>query len=258
MNRGPAELIIAHRGESFVAPENTLAAINLAWKNGAVAVEIDVHLTQDRKIVVIHDKDTNRTGSQNKTIRKSRFEELRKIDVGGFKGLQWKNETIPLLSEVLQTVPDNGKLVIEIKCGKEIIPHLVTEIKRSKLDISRIDVISFNIKVLSEIKKRIPEYKMLWLLELDYKRPAWLVRMSTGRMLRKTVRHKLDGVDVWARKVLNEDFVARFKSHGLLVYAWTVNDAQTAGKLIEMGVDGITTNRPGWLRSELINRNKDL
>ncbi len=63
MNKNLDKLIIAHRGESFIAPENTLAAINLAWKNGAKAVEIDVQITSDNEIVVIHDKNTKRSAT---------------------------------------------------------------------------------------------------------------------------------------------------------------------------------------------------
>ena len=68
MNNKLDTLIVAHRGESFIAPENTLVAINLAWQNGAKAVEIDVQITRDKEIVVIHDKNTKRVGNLNKSI----------------------------------------------------------------------------------------------------------------------------------------------------------------------------------------------
>ena len=85
-------LIIAHRGESYDAPENTLASINLAWKRDADGVEIDVKLTKDEKIVLIHDKTTLRTGDKYKRIASNNYNELLKIDVGKFKGNKWKNE----------------------------------------------------------------------------------------------------------------------------------------------------------------------
>ncbi len=99
-------LIIAHRGESYDAPENTLASINLAWKRDADAVEIDVQLTKDEKIVVIHDKTTLRTGGKYKRIASNNYDELLKIDIGKFKSTKWKNERIPLLDDVRKALLD--------------------------------------------------------------------------------------------------------------------------------------------------------
>ena len=78
-------LIIAHRGESFDAPENTLAAVNLAWERGADAVEIDVQLSKDNKIVVIHDENTKRTGGRNKLVKNQTLKELKELDVGIYR-----------------------------------------------------------------------------------------------------------------------------------------------------------------------------
>jgi len=90
-------IIIAHRGESFEAPENTHASINLAWVRNADAVEIDVQLTNDEKIVIIHDKSTLRTGGKLKRVSSNTYDNLSMIDVGKFKGRKWKDERIPLL-----------------------------------------------------------------------------------------------------------------------------------------------------------------
>ena len=79
-------LFIAHRGESYDAPENTLAAINLAWERDADAVEVDVHLSRDGKIVVIHDNNTWKFNEKNKRVRDQTFEELQQIDIGKLKG----------------------------------------------------------------------------------------------------------------------------------------------------------------------------
>ena len=254
MNKIPDKLIIAHRGESHLAPGNTLAAINLAWEKGATAVEIDVQLTIDKQIVVIHDENTNRTGDQKKTIKKSRLSELKSVDVGLFKNEEWKGERIPTLAEVLNTVPPNGKIIIEIKCNNEIIPYLISEIKKSQLKIPQVEIISFNYTVISEIKTQIPEYKMLWLLDLDYYYPAWILRINKKGILEKIKKSNLNGINVWAGKVINKQFIEYFKRHGLLVYTWTVNDVEVAERLINHGVDAITTDRPNWLKTQLTNR----
>ena len=87
--------IIAHRGESYDAPENTLSAINLAWERNADAVEIDIRLSKDDKIVVIHDDDTVRFDGNPKKIRAQTLKELKKIDVGTYKGEAGAHATIP-------------------------------------------------------------------------------------------------------------------------------------------------------------------
>lgn len=116
--------IIAHRGASFDAPENTLAAIELAWHQQADAVEIDVRLTADAEIVVIHDETTARHGGRDTPVCEESLTELRQIDVGRWKGSQWAGERIPTLAEVLETVPDGKRLFVEIKCRAEIVAAL--------------------------------------------------------------------------------------------------------------------------------------
>lgn len=251
MNRNLHEVFIAHRGESFIAPENTLAAINLAWKSGAKAVEIDIQKTLDNEIVVIHDHTTKRVGNRNKRIHKSLLKDLKKVDVGLFKGKQWKGEQIPTLLEVLQTLPYDCKIIIEIKSGVEIIQPLSTILISSNIPESQIEIISFNRKVLIEMKKQFPHYKALWLLDLDYYFPAWMLLVNTKKTIRKVMSGKLDGVNVWAGKKINRSYVKQFKEHDLLVYTWTVNDVATAERLLEMEVDAITTDRSQWLKRQL-------
>src|SRR5665647_3725193 len=96
---------IAHRGESFAAPENTLAAIKLAWTNNADGVEIDVRLSKDKKIVVIHDMNTKRTSGLSRRVKSHSIDSLKKLDVGSWKGKKWLNERIPTLKEILENVP---------------------------------------------------------------------------------------------------------------------------------------------------------
>jgi glycerophosphoryl diester phosphodiesterase len=117
--------IVAHRGFSARAPENTLAAFELGWKNQTDACELDVYLTVDGKTVVIHDKDTKRTAGVNLDVAKSTQAELTAIDVGTWKGKEWAKEKIPTLEQALATMPKGKqRFFIEIKCGAEIVPEL--------------------------------------------------------------------------------------------------------------------------------------
>ncbi|HSG69711.1 MAG TPA: glycerophosphodiester phosphodiesterase family protein, partial [Planctomycetaceae bacterium] len=106
--------IIAHRGASYDAPENTLASVNLAWEQNADAVEIDIWLTSDNQIVLMHDKTPKRYGGPDTLVSEMTLEQLRALDVGAWKDPRWKGEKAPLLSEVLPLVPAGKRLFIEI------------------------------------------------------------------------------------------------------------------------------------------------
>ena len=111
--------IVAHRGASFDAPENTLSAFRLAWQQKADVVEGDFYLTKDKHIVCIHDKTTKRVAPKQATltIAKSTLAELSALDVGSWKHPRFANERIPVLEEVLATVPKGKRIFVEIKCG---------------------------------------------------------------------------------------------------------------------------------------------
>jgi glycerophosphoryl diester phosphodiesterase len=249
-------LIVAHRGESFDAPENTLSAINRAWHNGARAVEIDIRLTADNEIVVIHDKHTGRVGDKKLIVKRSKLHQLKRVDVGIKKSEVFQGESIPTLYEVIDTVPFDAKLLIEIKCGKEIVTPLVELLKNIKLKSKQIEIISFNLEVLISIKKNISEHKALWLLGLDYYLPHWLLKFNPQKVIKKIKENKLDGVDVWAGRVISKSFVKAFKEEGLHVYVWTVNDLNNAQKLLAYGVDAITTDRAEWLTKQLAGKER--
>ncbi len=142
---------MAHRGASYDAPENTMASVELAWQQNADAVEVDVHLTKDKNIVVIHDRKAKRTGGLNKKIEKLTLEELRTLDFGSWKGAEWSGERIPLLSEVIETVPEGKKLFVEVKCGPEIIEPLDILLDQNIIPFSNIFIMHFNLNTLLKI-----------------------------------------------------------------------------------------------------------
>ena len=142
-------LVVAHRGASKDAPENTLPAFELAWDRGADAIEGDFYLTADGCIVCIHDKDTERVAGIKQTIKESSFEDLRKLDVGLWKAEEFSETRIPSVDEVLDTVPDGGKIYIEIKCGVEIVPKILDAVKQSGLKVEQVVFICFEQDVVS-------------------------------------------------------------------------------------------------------------
>jgi len=115
--------IIAHRGASYIAPENTMASVMLGWEKDT-DVEVDVYLTKDDKIVVIHDENTKRTAVTDVNVAETTSDELRKLDVGSFKSEEYAGGKIPFLADIVETIPTGKKLYVEIKCGQEILPYL--------------------------------------------------------------------------------------------------------------------------------------
>ncbi len=246
-----SKTVIAHRGESFDAPENTLASINRAWENNVECVEIDIHFSKDNEIVVIHDYDTLRMSGTKKVIKRTPLQELKLLNMGSYKNFNLLNEHIPTLREVIETVPSEGKLIIEIKSEDRILEKLKFELDQSELKNSQIEIIAFDLHTIAQAKKIMPEYKMLWLLDLDYFWPHWLLRINKKRIIRIVKKHQLDGVNVWAGKILNRKFIERFQNAGLLVYTWTVNQPKTAERLLNAGINGITTDRAAWMTQQL-------
>ncbi len=244
-------LIIAHRGESFDAPENTLASINLAWERSAEAVEIDIRLSKDNQLVVIHDKTTRRIGNRNERVKNQTLEELRQLDFGSWKSDNYKNEKIPTLCEVFKSVPKEKKIIVEIKSSEKIIPYLIKDIKNSDLEKQQIEIISFKYEVIKKIKKELPQLKVLYLVDLDYTWMTKVFSLPVEKLIEKVNLANLDGVNVWAGKLLNEKFAYNVKRSNLLLYVWTVNDPIHAKQLIEWKIDGITTDRAQWLSNKL-------
>jgi glycerophosphoryl diester phosphodiesterase len=239
--------IIGHRGASYLAPENTIASFKLGWEKGA-DVELDVYLTKDNRIVVIHDETTKRTAGTDVNVAESTSEELRKLDVGSFKSEEYAGEQIPFLADVVKTIPPGRKLYVEIKCGKEILPYLRDLLARSG-KMSRIVIIGFDLDTVAMSKKMIdvPTY---WLRGTEKTKDTeqWIPH---DPQLVQTAKDKgLDGLDVHYAGVTKE-FVDAVKASGQKLYVWTVDDPEEAARLIKLGVDGITTNRPGWLREQL-------
>ncbi|MGD9489473.1 MAG: glycerophosphodiester phosphodiesterase [Calditrichaceae bacterium] len=244
-------MIIAHRGASYLAPENTMAAINLAWEGDADAIEVDVHLSKDNVIVVIHDENTLRTGGRDSLVADQTLKELKQLDFGVYKDKKWAGERIPTLDEVVRTVPKNKTVFIEIKCGKEIIPVLENEIYNSGLLAEQVVIIGFDRDVMRELKKALPEFIVLLLFEMEKESISGRWVPDIDEMLLQAKNAGMDGLDVLGCEYVDDDFARKVKSHDMKLYVWTVDHPQEARRLIDAGVDGITTNRPKWLKAKL-------
>lgn len=245
---GPLE-VIAHRGASHDAPENTVAAFQEAWRQNADAAELDVYLTKDGKLIVIHDANTKRTTGHDGKVADMTLADLRKLDAGRWKGERFAGQRLPTLEEMLATAPAGKKVYVEVKCGPEAVPELVRVLKASKLSAGQTPVISFNAAVIAAVKKARPEVPAYWLVGLGKRKDG---KVPTAKeLIAKAKEIRADGLDLSAAAALDAAFVKEVRAAGLKLYVWTVNDAKVARRMADLGVDGITTDRPGWLRKLL-------
>ncbi len=247
-SRSDAVEIIGHRGASHDAPENTLASFRLAWAQNADAAETDVYLSKDGEIVVIHDANTRRVGGRNRKVADQTLAELKQLDIGRWKGEQWAGERIPTLAELLAIIPEGKRLFIEIKCGPEIAPRLVQVVHAAHKRPEQMCLISFSYDVMQRVKKELPALKCYWIVQLKRSRETGRWSPPLEEIVRKTKEAGLDGIDFGDAPVIDRELIAKVKQSGLGVYIWAVDSTKEAGRLEQAGIDGITTNRPGFLK----------
>jgi glycerophosphoryl diester phosphodiesterase len=247
----PRVEIVAHRGASYDAPENTLASVKLGWEQQADGVEFDIWLSKDGQIVLSHDKDTERAAGVKKLVVEQTYDELRQLDVGKWKDPKYTGEKIPLLTDVLKTIPAGKRVFIEIKCGPEIVPELQRVLEQSGHPPAALAIIAFSEDVVAACKRALPAHQVYWLVSIkrDKKTGEWN-HTADGLISRAKELHA-DGLDLSACDFIDQAFAERVFAEKLGLYVWTVNDPTIARQMIAAGVQGITTDRPAWLREQL-------
>lgn len=245
--------IVAHRGASADAPENTLAAIRLAWAQGADAAEIDVLLTADGQLVAIHDETTLRTGGADWVVAKRSLAELKKLDVGSWKSPLFVDELIPTLAEVLDIIPSDKRLFIEVKCGAEAIPELRRVLESAPTSPEQTVLISLDFNTLVAIKRAIPDRVAFWVTEQFAREFNGVIRPypPTIELIAQAVAAGLDGLDINDLPERPNGDIALIRQAGLQTCVWTVNSLERANWLREEGMQSITTDVPGKLRAAL-------
>jgi len=214
-------ITVAHRGASADAPENTIAAFKSAWQQGADVIEGDFQLTSDGQIVCIHDADTLRVSGARLVVKESTLAELRQLDMGWHFQDQSFSEKIPTIEQVFATIPENKQILIEIKCGVEILPVLMQQILRSNLDLSQIGVIAFDQEVIKQCKLIEPRLIALWLNDFN--------EINDIDFIVSTL------LDIKADGLLSNDTAAdqlrnAVKKQGLIYNLWIASDSENPGK----------------------------
>jgi glycerophosphoryl diester phosphodiesterase len=221
-------MIVGHRGAAGHAPENTLLSFQAAIDLKCDKVEMDVHLTKDGEAVVIHDKDVNRTTNGKGLVKSKTLAEIRELDCA-------KGQKIPTLQEVVNICKGKIPLVVELKAKNT--PKIVNQILTGNQIIDSSLVISFDSKLIKEIKKINPEVKTGFLFDTRiYKLFPFLL----WRLVKKI---KADYVCP-EHSLISKNFVKKLHKLNFKIHTYTVNDAKIGEKFKKFGVDQIATDFP--------------
>ena len=230
-------IIIAHRGDKTHAPENTLAAFKLAAENGADAIEFDVKLTADERVIVLHDQTVNRTTTGTGKIFQLPFAVVRNLDAGGWFSEDYRGERIPTLDEVFETVGKRLYINIELTNyatpGDGLVPKVVDLVKKHGLQ-DRMLFSSFFARNLQITRSLLPEVPR-GLLCMRGLLGSW-GRTFTWRGDYFALHPYLTDVD--------PGLVNRVQAAGKRVHVWTVNSEEDLKRMIGLGVNAIITDDP--------------
>lgn len=236
MSNWPYPRIVAHRGGGKLAPENTLAAIDVGARFGHAMIEFDAKLSRDGQIFLLHDDTLERTSNGWGVAGRLTWDELLKVDAGGWYSGEFKGEKLPLLSEVAQRCRQHAMMAnIEIKptTGADAETGSVVALAARALwqGMTTPLLSSFSIEALEAAQQSAPELPRGLLL--DAWRDDWRALASRLGCVSLHLNHRL----------LDEARVAQIKSAGLRILVYTVNDPQRAALLLSWGVDCICTDR---------------
>lgn len=224
-------LISAHRGASGWAPENTLAAFKKAIEMKSDYSELDVHLSKDGQVVLMHDDSLRRTTGVRAAVWDYTLAELKTLDAGSWFSAEFKGEPIPTLTEVIHLVKGKMKLNIEIKISRSEpdIAQKVVDIVRAEGFSKEVMITSFDKATVEEVLRLAPDIPVGFIFNekntVDVFSGAWPILSSKYTLV-------------------NAEFVKKARATGKKIHAWTVNDEATMKQLIDMRIDGIITNYP--------------
>lgn len=224
---------IAHRGSPFNAPENTLSAIDAAIAEGADYVELDVRRTRDGVLVLLHDRDLRRVAADPRTIWQVDYEELREMDVGTWFSAEFAGEQVPTLAEAVERIRGRAGLYLEIKQqpgAPDLVDDVIAELEALEM-IDQTILAALELSALQQARQLAPDLRL-----------SMLVHSSVGSLASLPV-------DILAMRdaLATPQNVRLWRSHGYEVHLWTVNDARDMARLLDIGVDGIITDRPELL-----------
>jgi glycerophosphoryl diester phosphodiesterase len=241
----PAPILFAHRGSKAHAPENTLASFRLAVEQRADAIELDVKLTRDGYVVVLHDQTVDRTTNGHANLSDLTLEEVKRLDAGSFFGAQYAGEQIPTLDEVFVTVGKQVFINVELTnyaTPRDRLVEKVAQIIRRHGQVDNVLFSSFLSLNLLSARRLLPDVPVGYLANEGL--GGAVARSTNGQRIAPHIIHPYvnDATD---------DFVRKQHAIGRRVHVWTVNDPKDMQRLFNLGIEGIFTDDPLLARSVL-------
>jgi glycerophosphoryl diester phosphodiesterase len=238
----PRPLLVAHRGASTVAPEHTIPAYEAAITAGADVLELDVHLSADDQLVVIHDAQLERTTDGRGLVREHTAQQLKRLDAGRWFGRQFRGQRLQMLGEVFERFRDRVAFAVELKAGSDVYPgieeRLITLLQLYEV-ADRTLIASFDHHALRRCRDVDPDVRTGALVVGRLLAPGALAPPGV-----------LTALCLHAELTTASD-VAAVREAGLDCYVWVVNDAAAAARFVAWGVAGLVTDRPDVLRPVL-------
>ena len=236
------DTLIAHRGESKDAPENTLPAYRMAVDRG-FGFECDIYLSSDKRVFSFHDTNLKRTTGVDMPCTKASWVDLvSKVDAGAWKGEQWKGTRPALLEEILELARDGRQIYIEVKGdATDIVPYIKEILAKQKTATPKnVLFITFSKNICRAIKAQMPEYRVYWLTGAvnRQKQP-----ISAEEIVATLKELGVDGVDQHFKPdVVTADYIAAIRSAGFEYHSWTIDTLDNACLAFSRGAQTVTTN----------------
>ncbi len=238
---------IAHRGWSAKYPENTLRAFDEALKLGVTGCECDVHLSSDGVPYLMHDHSFRRTTGDPAASDALTMAAIAALDAGSWKAPEFAGERIPTLAQALAVHRGRGHFVIEIKDPglPEVVAERVAAVIGEAEARTACSLIAFDFDHLVAAAQAVPEARACWLRSSVPSEASEL-----AALVAQIGKRGLSGLSV-QHSAVTAELVAALHDAGLLLWVWTVNDDADLDRLVALGVDSITSDRPDWLLARL-------
>ncbi len=241
-------IITGHRGAAGLAPENTLASIQLAIELGVDRIEIDVQQTKDNKIIVLHDRTLRRTTTGHGFVKNLTYDEILQFSAGYKFNKFYINEKVPTLEQVIDLIDGKVELLIETKYSYMYYPNIerhIINIIKNKNAKDWCKVISFNDRALFRINKLDNSIR---LGKLFVGKHAHLpLSFDKGLNIRPLKKYAFVDEVIVKHDYATKAIIEKVHDFGKELHVWTVNNEATIQKLIERGVDGIISDYPNLL-----------
>jgi glycerophosphoryl diester phosphodiesterase len=230
-------VVIAHRGSSAYAPDNSLEAFERAIADGADFIELDVQESADGQVIVFHDSDFMKSSGIATKIWEATFDQIRDFDIGSRFHADFKDQRVPLLADVLRQSKDRTPVMIELKSygrGQRLVERVIEIVEQEQM-VEQVVLMSLKYDLVVEAKQL---------------RPDWTVGFLSAVAVGDLTKIECDFLAVNS-KLATRSFIYRAHQQNLPVYIWTVDDPKVMLHYLSLGVDGIITNRPDVARQTI-------